>query len=443
MTLQEFTHKYNILNLVDLVGCIKKYGTSLPVDCVYQAAEYLNPNRDLTAAFYTDTMICKRIMDELPDFNNKEHITVLEPSVGAGNFIPFIAEKYKNKKILELYLVDIDEKELEIAKLIFETFFREKYPNVAIIYIHDDYLKFPVSGKKFDLVIGNPPYAKIKDNYLLREYKKNSIITKSSNLFVWFLEKAYHDGDWVSLIVPKSVLNAPEYNEIRNLLKQIRISSIIDFGENGFKGVKIETVNLLFRANDFPNSTHVISITQKIDIIQSQNYITDNAYPSWLIYRNEVFDKTANSLILGVFEAFRDRQIVNSMLSDKGKYRVLKSRNIGTNQIIDIKGYDSYISDLNELAVARYLNCRGVILIPNLSYAPRACFLPENTIANGSVALLTVKDKSIAISKTDLALFATEEFHNYYRIARNYGTRSLNIDNNSVFYFGIRRKTHD
>lgn len=443
MTLQEFTCKYNILNLVDLVDCIKKYGTSLPVDCVYQAAEYLNPNRDLTAAFYTDTMICKRIMDELPDFNNKEHITVLEPSVGAGNFIPFIAEKYKNKKILELYLVDIDENELEIAKLIFETFFREKYPNVAIIYIHDDYLKFPVSGKKFDLVIGNPPYAKIKDNDLLREYKKNSIITKSSNLFVWFLEKAYHDGDWVSLVVPKSVLNAPEYNEIRNLLKKIRISSIIDFGENGFKGVKIETVNLLFKANDVPKSTHVISITQKIDIIQSQNYITDNVYPSWLIYRNEVFDKTANSLVLGVFEAFRDRQIVNSMLSDKGKYRVLKSRNIGTNQIIDIKGYDSYISDLSELAVARYLNCRGVILIPNLSYAPRACFLPENTIANGSVALLTVKDKSIAISKTDLALFATEEFHNYYRIARNYGTRSLNIDNNSVFYFGIRRKTHD
>ena len=28
----------------------------------------------------------------------------------------------------------------------------------------------------------------------------------------------------------------------------------------------------------------------------------------------------------------------------------------------------------------------------------------------------------------------------YYHIARNYGTRSLNIDSNSVFYFGIRRK---
>ena len=443
MTVLEFTYKYNISNLVDLASCIKRYGKNLPVECVYQAAEYLNPNRDLTAAFYTDTMICRKIMDELPTFGNKEHITVLEPSVGAGNFIPFIVEKYKDKKILELYLIDIDKNELEIAKLIFETYFREKYPNVAIVYINDDYLKFTISGKRFDLVIGNPPYAKVKDNNLLREYRKNSIIKKSSNLFVWFLEKAYHDGDWVSLIVPKSVLNAPEYDEIRNLLKQIRISSIIDFGENGFKGVKIETVNLLFRATDSPNSTHVISASQNIDIIQSQSYITDNKYPSWLIYRNEAFDMTANSLVLGVFESFRDRQIVNSMLSEEGKYRVLKARNIGVNQIINIKGYDSYISDLHDLAVARYLNCRNVVLIPNLSYAPRACFLPKNTIANGSVALLTLKDKSIVISKTDLALFATEEFHNYYRIARNYGTRSLNIDNNSVFYFGIRRKTHD
>ncbi len=443
MTLQEFTYKYNISNLDDLVNCIKKYGKRLPVDCVYQTAEYLNPNRDSTAAFYTCTQICKRIMDELPDFDDKEHVTVLEPSAGAGNFIPFVAEKYKNKKLLELYLVDIDANELEIAKLIFETFFREKYPNISIIYIHADYLKFSISVKKFDLVIGNPPYAKIKDYKLQSEYKKNSKISKSVNLFVWFLEKAYKEGEWVSLIVPKSVLNAPEYDEIRNLLKQTKVSSIIDFGESGFKGVKIETINLIFSTNATPSTTHVLSITQKFDIIQPQDYITDSKYPSWLIYRSDTFDKTADSLLLGVFEVFRDRQIVNSMLFNSGKYRVLKSRNIGINQIIDIKGYDSYISDINELAVARFLNQPNIILVPNLSYTPRSCFLPQNTIANGSVALLTTKNKNIVITSEDLAFFATEEFRIYYRIARNFGTRSLNIDSNSVFYFGIRRKAYD
>lgn len=439
MKLQEFLQKYNIRNLDGLKSCIEKYGNKLSVECVYQAAELLNPNRDSTAAYYTDTSICKKIMEELPSFIGKNHIRVLEPSVGAGNFLPYIAEKYKDKRILELYLVDIDNSELKIAELIFETFFRDKYQNVAIIYINDDYLKFPVSGKKFDLVIGNPPYAKIKDLKLQREYRQHSKIKKSSNLFVWFLEKACHDGEWVSLIVPKSVLNAPEYDEMREILKKLRIKSILDFGENGFKGVKIETVNLIFNSLEKPRNTHVVSLTQEIDIVQSQEYITADLYPTWLIYRNSEFDNTAKKLTLGVFDAFRDRQIVNSMLSSAGKYRVLKSRNIGSNAILNITGYDTYITDIKELAVAAYLNVENVVLIPNLSYAPRACFLPSNTIANGSVALLTLKDKRMHITVDDLAFFGTDEFRKYYRIARNYGTRSLNIDNNSVFFFGIRR----
>ena len=439
MNLQDFLDKYKIKNLEDLVREIQDKGKSLPVILVYQAAEYLNPNRDTTAAFYTDTMICQHIMGELPNFSDKRHIRILEPSVGAGNFIPFIAEKYKHIPILEIYLVDIDKNELKIAELIFETYYREKYPNIAIIYINDDYLKFPVSGKKFDLVIGNSPYAKVKDYQLVKEYKKQSDITKSTNLFVWFLEKAMKDGEWVSLIVPKSVLNAPEYEEIRAKINKKHIKSILDFGENGFKGVKIETVNLLFTETALPSNTHVVSLTQKIDILQEQAYITDNKYPVWLLYRNKKFDEFADSLTLGVFEAFRDRQIVNPMVSSKGKYRVLKSRNIGSNKVIDIDGYDCYMDDISNLHVSRFLNAEKVVLVPNLSYAPRACFLPKNTIANGSVALLTLKNKEYAITEKDLELFSTKEFTEYYRIARNYGTRSLNIDNNSVCFFGIRR----
>lgn len=443
MTFYDFLNKYNLKSLSDLSESITKHGKNLPVEFVYQAAEYLNPNRDTTAAYYTDTAICKHIMSELPSFDNLEHISILEPSAGAGNFIPFIAEKFKDKKILEMYLVDIDEAELQIAELIFETYYREKYPNVHIIYLKDDYLEFPVSGKKFDLVIGNPPYAKVKDYALSKKYRKQSKITKSSNLFVWFLEKAIKDGDWVSLIVPKSVLNAPEYEEIRQIINSTHISSILDFGENGFKGVKIETVNLLYTTTIAPSTTHIVSITQRIDIIQEQSYFTDSKYPTWLLYRNKFFDEFASTLRLGVFEAFRDRQIVNPMLCENGRYRVLKSRNIASNGIRNICGYDSYINHIDNLLVSKYLNKSNVVLVPNLSYAPRACFLPPDTIANGSVALLTLKDSSITISIEDLALFATADFTLYYRIARNYGTRSLNIDNNSVFFFGIRRKTND
>ena len=72
-------------------------------------------------------------------------------------------------------------------------------------------------------------------------------------------------------------------------------------------------------------------------------------------------------------------------------------------------------------------------MVPNLSYYPRACFLPKNTIADGSVAILKINiDKSV--NEKHLEYFSTDEFREYYKIARNYGTRSLNIDSNSVYF---------
>ena len=62
--------------------------------------------------------------------------------------------------------------------------------------------------------------------------------------------------------------------------------------------------------------------------------------------------------------------------------------------------------------------------------------MPKNSITDGSVAILTLKDSKITITKKDLEYYSTEEFSEFYAIARNLGTRSLNIDTNSVFYFG-------
>ena len=256
-------------------------------------------------------------------------------------------------------------------------------------------------------------------------------------MFVYFFDKALNDGDFVSLIIPKSILNAPEYIEIRSRLNQYNIHSIIDFGEKGFDGVKIETVNIMVNTKEKPSQTKVKSITQNIEVLQEQEYITDRKYPTWLIYRNENFDNFANTLSLGIFQSFRDRQITSKNCKPSGKYRVLRSRNIQTNKIVDIDGYDIYLDNVEGLSVAKYLNKDNIVCLPNLSYSPRACFLPKDCLADGSVALL---ECNIDISKKDLEIFETNEFRDYYHIARNSGTRSLNIDSNSVYYFGIRRK---
>lgn len=149
-----------------------------------------------------------------------------------------------------------------------------------------------------------------------------------------------------------------------------------------------------------------------------------------------MFDEVAEKMEFNVFKAYRDRVITKAITKDNGRIRVLKSRNIGNNEIVNIPDYDCYIDNIEGLDVAKYLNQANCILLPNLTYNPRACFMPEGCIADGSVAILTLANDDDIVTKDDLAFYATDSFTKFYAIARNLGTRSLNIDNNSVFFFG-------
>ncbi len=222
-------------------------------------------------------------------------------------------------------------------------------------------------------------------------------------------------------------------------MKEKRITNIIDFGEKGFKGVKIETISFVLDTRKASDMTTIESyITEDVRCCP-QEYITDDKFPYWLIYRDSSFDKVADEMNFNVFKAYRDRVITKARTKASGRIRVLKSRNIGNNKIVNIADYDSYIDDLDGLDVAKYMN-QECILLPNLTYNPRACFMPSNCIADGSVAILTTIDPSVNITEDDLAFYATDEFSKFYSVAVNRGTRSLNIDNNSVFFFGTLKQ---
>ena len=377
------------------------------------------------------------MVKDLPELKSRKSIRILEPSVGIGNFIHLLVDKYEDKEEVIFDLVDIDNNSLIVLKNILDKLNLPK--KFKFNFINADFLTHQFI-EKYDIVVGNPPYKKLTSNSdLLSLYKSNARNKETNNLFSFFIEKVVLLGDFVSLIIPKSLINSPEFNITRDVLKEHNLLKICDYGEKGFKGVKIETISFLLETSTRKHSDSILiesyikgSMEEKL-----KNYLFSDGFPYWLIYRKTEFDEIAEKLKFNIFQSFRDRQITKQITKKQGKYRVLKSRNVGNNEVLELENYDCYIDDTENLAVAKFLNRKDVVMVPNLTYYPRASFLPKNTITDGSVALLTLKNGSRLPTKKDLEYYGSKEFENFYRVARNYGTRSLNIDNNSVFFFGL------
>lgn len=429
-------------NKLSEVDNLKNFIVDNPMDLsaatLGKIAEMANTSRTDNAAFFTSKTLITEMMKALPD-TDKETVRILEPSVGVGNFLPLIIKKFEGKRII-LDVVDIDEHSLEFAELILKNY---NIPDTCTInYIHDDFLLHNFE-ERYDYIIGNPPFFKMKSsNKLLNIYRRNAINKATTNICSFFLDKAISLGNYVALVFPKFLLNTPEFAPTRSYLSEKAVECIIDFGEKGFPGVLVETLAIFINNLARPSNTRVASITHGKYMSQSQKYIFDDKLPYWIIYRDMQFDSVCKKLDFNVFKVFRDRQITNSQLSDSGDVRVLKSRNISDDgkDIIDLSDYDSYIDydALKELAVFEYLDRDDVYLTPNMTYKPRMMQKPKHCVVNGSLAILIPKNDTVPTEK-QMEFFSTKEYREFYQIARNYQTRSLNVDACSVFFYGLLR----
>lgn len=433
---------YNLSEKKNLVDFIKENKLDLSVFTLMKIAELCNSKRSKNAAFYTNKFLVGTIVSQLPTFS-KSVIRILEPSVGAGSFLPYLFVKYADIDKVIIDVVDIDQDSLDILSALLDHM--SVPPNFEITMTCGDYL-FHDFDHGFDLVVGNPPFSKFKRS--APQFQK--LLAANSNqdtssVAELFLEKAVREGDYVSLVLNKNILSSPEFASTRDWLRSMRIEKIIDFARYGFTGVSIETINLEVSPKKKPLSTWVQNVKDCFKRKKKQSYIADPQYPCILLYRDTSFDLTAAKLELGVFEVFRDRQITKSRLShtpQKDSVWVLKAKNIGDREAeaIHIPGYDVYIDGgiLSDLTVSRFVDDPTVYLTPNMTYKPRVIRNPGGVAMDGSVAVLIPKEP-LELTDVQLAFFGTDEFRAFYKTARNRATQSINVDKTSVFFYGVYR----
>lgn len=429
--------KENLYKASNLKNFVKREKERLELGFLSRIIELANNNRETHSAYYTNDFIIKDIIDLLPEFSDKDEIRIIEPSVGAGNFLPYLFAKYRNKKV-KLTLIDIDKDIIDILSLLYE----DKAPsNFEINFLCADFMSLNLNN--VDLIVGNPPFTRVSK----KEIEKYNLTNQDlRNLAGCFLEKSIKIAHTVSLIMPKNLLNTPEYSGLRDFILSKNVHSILDFGEKGFKGVLIETINIILSNSEQKKCVFIESKVKNQILNQDKNYIFDKNLPYWVIYRNAHFDSILNKMDLGVFDVFRDRQITKSILisqKNQSSIRVLRSQNISDDgcEVIDKDNYDCFIDKdvLQKLTVNKFIDNDFVYLTPNMTYNCRVMKKEKGYIVNGSVAILIPK-YHFQLTEKQLLFFSSNEFREFYAVARNYQTRSLNIDACSCYWFGIYKE---
>ncbi len=435
---------HNLVERENLLNFLDGNPLELDLPTLMRITELCNAEREKNAAFYTNKYLVNDTIDKLPDYSQPE-LRIIEPSGGAGSFVPFLIRKYAHITHVIIDIVDIDPNSIANLKLLMK--YLDIPKNFTINLICSDFLYYD-APYRYDLAVGNPPFSKLKQKAKdIAFWFFHNVNQETNDLAEMFLEKCMFIADCVALILNKNILSGEEFFPTHDLLRKVKIDSIIDFGRHGFTGVSIETICLVIYPKQKPDMTTVYNMKYNKIYHQKQSYISDKKYPYFIIYRDAEFDRVADKLTFGVFTVFRDRQITKkNSTKENGESRiwVIKGRNIDDDAkgVTHIPEYDTFIdrSVAKELKSYIYVNDNAVYLTPNMTYNTRVIRNIPNVIADGSVAILIPKQKGIELTDNQMAYFSTDEYRRFYITARNLSTQSINVDRCSVYFYGILKQ---
>lgn len=168
---------------------------------------------------------------------------VLEPSCGSCEYISALHEMYPTVNITGI----------ELNETIFESI--EHLQNKQIILINVDFLEYR-SRKKYDLIIGNPPYFVMKKGDVDEYYY--DFFDGRPNIFVLFIIKSLSllkKNGIISFVLPSSFINCLYYDKTRKYINEhYRIIQILECNDQYIE-TKQDTIIVILQ-NSPPNENN-------------------------------------------------------------------------------------------------------------------------------------------------------------------------------------------
>jgi len=224
----------------------------------------------LRGGFYTPEEIASFILRW--GFNGREDMDILEPGCGDGVFLEQIKSGDYNYK--SLTAVELDSDEARKAKKV--KLLKSK------VYNTDFFAFFEDTKKKYDLIIGNPPYIRYQflDSHQKEEAEKifqmaglnYSKLTNAWASFVVGSSLLLKENGKLGFVLPAEILQVSHTETIRDFLTHFYNKlTIVSFKKLVFPGIQQEVVLLLCEKNN--SKTHLI---EHIDLKNASELIKQN-----------------------------------------------------------------------------------------------------------------------------------------------------------------------
>ena len=209
----------------------------------------------LRGGFYTPEPIAAFILKWA--FNGNKELDILEPSCGDGVFLKEIQkEKYEYNSVTAIEFDDIEAEKSEVIGL-----------NKSTV-INEDFHKYCINtDRKFDLIIGNPPYIryqyfdKEQQQYAADIFNKASLkYSKLTNAWVSFVVGSsllLKEEGKIGFVLPAEILQVSYAQPLREFLAHFYNKiNIVSFEKLVFPNIQQEVVLLLCEKNN--SNSHLI-----------------------------------------------------------------------------------------------------------------------------------------------------------------------------------------
>lgn len=285
--------------------------------------------------YFTPKSIRELLLSKLP---KKDNADILDPACGSGEFLLSCKKYFKNPI---LYGFDIDKKLINISSKLVK--------NASIKNF--DFLNIDINKKKYDYIIGNPPYFELKLNEEIKK-KYFDIIKGRVNIFSLFIKTGLDllkDGGYLAYVVPPSMNNGAYFSKLREYViknSSLEYLHIID-GADNFHLANQKVMLIILKKTNSKKSSKYIFKKNKITIFTEDKKFLNKAYKNTVSLKDIGYTVKTGSIIWNEHKEKLTNDKNNSTL-------LIWASNINNGKIIIgyTKGKPQYIKNIsNDLII--------------------------------------------------------------------------------------------